>query len=80
MALGLRHKPTLKYGILNWLISHSNPERFGTKGKTETGMLFHNLPKKLVPLSVEKAETERDMPEEHRQAKARAGHRRREAV
>jgi hypothetical protein len=56
VVLGLKFKKLLKYWIINLLMRCSNPERLGTKGKTETGMCFHNVPKRLVPVSVEKAE------------------------
>lgn len=56
VVLGLKCKTSLKYRILNLLMRCSNPERLGTKGKTETGMWFHTVPKRLVPVSVEKAE------------------------
>jgi hypothetical protein len=56
VLLGLRFKTSLKYCIINLLMRCSNPERLGTKGKTETGMRFHNVPKRLVPVSIEKAE------------------------
>jgi hypothetical protein len=51
-------RASLKWGIVNFLLRHGNQARFGKQGRTETGRFYHTLPKKIVPLSVERADFE----------------------
>lgn len=56
LALSLKFKKSLKYSFINFLIKHGNKDKVGEKGKTETGMFYHNMPKRITPIRVEKAE------------------------
>jgi hypothetical protein len=56
LTLTVKFRTSLKWKAMNFLLRHSNPERFGKKGRTETGRFYHTVPKKIVPVSVEKAE------------------------
>ena len=55
-ALNLKFKKSLKYRIINFIIKRSNKDKIGEKGKTETGTYYHNLPKKIIPIQIDKAE------------------------
>jgi len=56
LTLNLKFLKSLKYRMINLILNHSNKERIGEKGKTETGRYYHNKPKKLIPVFIEKAE------------------------
>jgi hypothetical protein len=56
LTLALSVKKSLRWGAMNFLLRHSNPERFGKQGRTETGRFYHTVPKKIVPVSVTRAE------------------------
>jgi hypothetical protein len=56
LTLTMRFKTSLRWGAMNFLLRHSNPERFGKQGQTETGRFYHTIPKKIVSVSVEEAE------------------------
>ena len=51
----LKYRRSLKCGLINLLLRIGNKEKAGELGRTETGMLYHNIPNKLVLLGVRKA-------------------------
>lgn len=55
-TLKLKHKKSLKYKLINAILKIGNNNKIGEKGKTETGMYYHNIPKKIIPLLIDKAE------------------------
>ncbi len=54
--LNLRFKKSIIYWFINLMLKIGNREKIGEKGKTETGKFYHNIPKKIIPLLVDKAE------------------------
>jgi hypothetical protein len=58
LILNLKIKKSFKYKVLNFIIKHGNKEKIGEKGMTETGMSYHNLPNKINPILIDKAELE----------------------
>ena len=56
LMLTMRFRTSLRWRLLNFALRHTNPKRFGKQGRTETGLFYHTIPKKIVPISVEKAE------------------------
>lgn len=55
LSLTLAYKRSAKYIFINLLLKLGNKEKIGERGKTETGMAYHNVPKKLAAIEVIKA-------------------------
>jgi len=54
--LNLTYRKSIKYWIINSMLKIGNKDKIGEKGKTETGQFYHNIPIKILPLRVDKAE------------------------
>jgi len=54
--LRLKYRKSLKYRMINLMLKIGSKDKMGEKGKTETGQSYHNIPKKIIPLLIEKAE------------------------
>lgn|SRR5690554_333458 len=54
--LNLLYRKSIKYALINFMLKIGNKKNLGEKGKTETGLYYHNIPKKIIPLHVDKAE------------------------
>ncbi|MCK9204719.1 MAG: hypothetical protein M0P58_09850 [Bacteroidales bacterium] len=55
-VLSLTYKESFKYWLISLMLKIGNKDRIGEKGRTETGKYYHNIPKKIIPLLVKKAE------------------------
>lgn len=54
--LDLKIKKPFKSSLINFILKHANKNRVGEKGKTERGLFYHNVPERIVPVSVIGAE------------------------
>jgi len=55
LSLMLLHKKTLKYNLLNLILRYANSDKIAEKGKTETGMNYKSIPKKISSIRIIKS-------------------------
>jgi len=55
LLLEILHKKTLKYNLLNIILRYANRNKIAEKGKTETGMNYKSIPKKINSIRVLKS-------------------------
>ncbi len=54
-TLRLKYQSSLKYRLINFMLKVGNKDKMGDKGKTETGMYYHNVPNRIIPLLIDEA-------------------------
>lgn len=52
LSLKILHKNTLKYNLLNFILRCAKRNKIAEKGKTETGMNYKSIPKKINSMRV----------------------------
>lgn len=56
LSLMLSRRKALKYSLINLILKYGNKDKIAEKGKTETGMNYKSIPKKIALLAITKAE------------------------